>query len=356
MKSGDAVREVLVAWQRLGLRHAVAALAVALALAVPGLRYLLVVGWPFLPAFVFDLLTTGVMLVLAIIAADRLVDTGAPRFATYAAAIAMLAIVSRLISWHVAYAMGWRNWFSPETPLRVQQTQMLFGTVSLMINVGLGTAAYARWRERRATARQLHASEVRRAQDMRRLQEIRLRTLQARVDPQFLFDVLKRVGTLQRSDAAAADALLNDLVALLREMMPSEAAGASTVAREFSLALSYLRVVASAITALTIEVSVSPEAGDARLAPMLLVPLLDAALAAHPREMPRLKLRADAVRGRLRIMLAASPSGDISLPVDSAELARLRDRLAELYGANGALRIEPGAGLTVTLELPLERT
>ena len=354
-----SLRVVVKAWRGLGPRHAAAALAIALLNAVFGINFVLDSRhlWPYLPSHGVSASLHALALVLAVTAADGLVEHGAARLTTYATAVAVAAIASSVIGWHLMLALGWRNWFDPSEPMAVQRTQMLFQSINAMIQGGLGTAAYLHWRDTQAATRLLRVSELQRTLQARRLKETRLLALQARVDPEFLFAALKQVGVLQGSDAAAADALLHEVIVLLRALMPSDDDAASTVAGECALAVSYLRVVASAIRALTIELTISAEAGEARLAPMLLLPLLKAALAAHAATMPRLRLHADTEQGRLRIALSApanGPDAGMAFRSESTELATLRERLAQLHAADAELRIGPGPGLAATLYLPLE--
>jgi hypothetical protein len=343
----SAVRLVIESWRGLGFRHAAAALVLALinSLFASGITLTKPAGLiEYLPAFALRCALSGVMLVLALTAADHLVDHGAPRLRSFALAAALAAIGASVTSWYLVHALGWPNWFPAGTQMPVQRTQMAFEAIHGLLYNGLGTMAYLHWRDTQAAIRLLRSSELRRAPCARRLQQTRLLALQAHVEPELLFAALRRVGALQRIDAAAADALLSDLIALLRSLMPAARIADSTVDHEFTLALSYLRVVASAVTPLTIETSISPEAGSARLAPMLLQPLLKAALAAHAGSMPR----------RLRITLGAVPDAGASFASDAPELAQLRERLAESHGANATLTLEPGPGLCATLHLPLE--
>jgi hypothetical protein len=353
----SAIGLVIEPWRELGFRHAAAALVLALinSLFASGITLTKPAGLiEYLPAFALRCTLSGVMLVLALTAADHLVDHGAPRLRSFALAAALAAIGASVVSWYLVHALGWPNWFPAGTQMSVQRTQMAFEAIHGLLYNGLGTMAYLHWRDTQAATRLLRSTELRRAQSARYLHQTRLLALQAHVEPELLFAALRQVGALQRTDAAAADALLSELIALLRSLMPAARAADSTVDHEFALALSYLRVVASAVTPLTIEASISTEAEGARLAPMLLQPLLKAVLAAHAGGKPRLLLRADTLPGRLRITLGAASDAGAPFASGKPELALLRARLADLHGANAALTFEPGPALCATLHLPLE--
>jgi LytS/YehU family sensor histidine kinase len=62
----------------------------------------------------------------------------------------------------------------------------------------------------------LRAAELGRASLQQRLAEARLATLQARVDPDFLFQTLARLEQSYEADPDAADRLLDELIAFLR--------------------------------------------------------------------------------------------------------------------------------------------
>jgi hypothetical protein len=349
MTNRTALRHIATAWCALTWRHAGTALLVGTLFFLSNLRFLVHYGssGPVVAGFVLRHIVVGGILILAIVAADRLVDHGVPRLRTYGAAITIAALLSDPIAAQLSLLLRWHA---------VDLLPSLFnltGTVGVMIKGGLGSAAYVRWREAHMTSEALRRSQLQRADDVRRLQETRLQTLQARVDPQFLFDALGQVAALQRRDPAAADLLLNELIALLRQLMPHEHADASTVGREFALAVSHLRILAAAISALTVEVSIAPNAGDARLPPMLLVPLLSAVLAGRTSAMPRLTLQADISTDRVRIRLNVSVAVDPSI-LGSAELTGLRTRLLDLYGEVAVLEVQISESFGALIEVPRE--
>ena len=228
----SAIRLVIESWRGLGFRHAAMALVLALinSLFASGITLTKPVGLiEYLPAFALRCALSGVMLVLALTAADHLVDHGASRLRSFALAAALAAIGAAVTSWYLVHAFGWPNWFPAGTQMSVQRTQMAFEAIHGLLYNGLGTMAYLHWRDTQAAIRLLRSSELRRAQGARRLQQTRLLALQAQVEPELLFAALRQVGTLQRTDGAAADALLSELIALLRSLMPAARATDSTV-------------------------------------------------------------------------------------------------------------------------------
>jgi len=120
---------------------------------------------------------------------------------------------------------------------------------------------------------------------------------------------------------------------------------------------SYLRIAAALIGALTVEMSIADGTGEARLPPMLLIPLLVALLAAPPAPRAgavfRLRLRADSSLDRVRIRLDLSTAVDPSF-LTSKELTRLRMQLHDLYGDAAAFSVQMEGSFNALLELPRE--
>ncbi len=348
---------IVESWRALGVRHVAAAGALAgvNALFASGITLTRFFGVAdYLPAFAVRCALSGVCLVLALTAADHLVDNGAPRLQSFCLAAAAAAIVAAMASWYLVQATGWSNFFPANTRIDIQRTQMAFEAINGLIYNGLGTAAYLHWRDAQVARRLLHHSELRRAHGGQRLQQTRLLAMQAHVDPELLFAALRRIGILQRTDPPSADTLLSELIALLRALMPTDHAAASTVEHESKLGLSYLRVVATAMKDMTFQVSVAAEASTARLAPMLLLPLLKAAIAAHRGVAPHWRLDAATRPGQLRITLSAAADKDDSSTADSAALQELHERLVVLHGTQASLAAASGPGTHLTLTLPLQ--
>jgi hypothetical protein len=152
----------------------------------------------------------------------------------------------------------------------------------------------------------LRESELARRSAERWLLELRLGALQARLDPQVLFDTLDEAGRLYRSRPAAAEQLLDALIDYLRRALPQLRQAESTLQREVELALAYARVLRTPEgAALELEAVVEPKAGDARFPPMVVQPLCDAlarsALASGERACMRISATRDQDGARLRV-------------------------------------------------------
>jgi hypothetical protein len=81
---------------------------------------------------------------------------------------------------------------------------------------GLAAAVYASQRRRTRMLDALRSADMARARSEGALAQVRLRSLQTRVDPELVFQSLAKLEALYGSDPAAAEHLLEELVTFLR--------------------------------------------------------------------------------------------------------------------------------------------
>jgi LytS/YehU family sensor histidine kinase len=67
--------------------------------------------------------------------------------------------------------------------------------------------------------------------------------MQARVEPQFLFNTLLQVRDLYRASASRGEQMLDELIAYLRAAMPKMRDTSSTIGQELDLVRAYLGIV-----------------------------------------------------------------------------------------------------------------
>jgi LytS/YehU family sensor histidine kinase len=178
------------------------------------------------------------------------------------------------------------------------------------------------------------------------LASAQLLAIQARVDPQLLFDMLGAVKRSYEQDVARAEELLDELSAFLRAALPRLRSACSTLEIEFALVQSYARLLRDAGTAhIDLRIALPDALASAAFPPGVLMPLL-ASAAATPR---RVTLEASARGAGLCIQVS-----DTTTPA-AVTLERLRGSLSALYGERGQLQVQPlGAGVQLALEVPLE--
>jgi hypothetical protein len=176
----------------------------------------------------------------------------------------------------------------------------------------------------------------------------RLKAVQARIDPQLLFDLLEEVRRCYELDAQRAEGLLDELVAFLRSALPRLSHDHSIVSREADVARACVRLRAlAAATKVELVLNVDPEAARARCPPGVLLSLSDDVMR----------------RVQGHCTLQASRIGDdclisLSLPAQPSRqtLERVRALLADLYPTAAAVGCdgEPGDRARVTVRIPHE--
>jgi LytS/YehU family sensor histidine kinase len=205
----------------------------------------------------------------------------------------------------------------------------------------------------------MRAAEVERAHAARRTLESRLQAMQARVEPQFLFNTLAQVRDLYRSSATRGERMLEELIAYLRAAMPRMRDTSSTVGQEVELARAYLGIVSLRLgERLAFDVEPPAGAADARMPPMMLLPLVDHAIAhglADPQSSGSIRIRTAISDETVRLEIVDSGVG--FLPgTDDGNIAAIRERLSALYGndASLVLRRKETSATEAVLELRYE--
>lgn len=353
------------AWSRLTRRHFLAALALGAAIT---LWEILIAGpflpfWFILPELSLKMLSesefgalsgflkgefTALILLLAVAIADRAVDTGRTERKAYVLAVVLaVGLACPLAEAVVPYHAGWLN-------------TTIYGAMSWLMFGGLATFVYVDRKRARATRERLAAAELERTRGAKRMLESRLAAMQARVEPQFLFNTLAQVRDLYDANAALGERTLDDLIAYLRAAMPRMRDTSSTVAQEIELARAYLAIVKVRLgDRLEYTIDVPDGIGDARMPPMMLLPLIDHAVVrglAPTQEMGTLLITMEIVGGRLRLKLTDSGAGFVP-EAGGDGIGDIRERLQALYGNDASLelaRVEQRATRAV-MEIPYER-
>ena len=210
-------------------------------------------------------------------------------------------------------------------------------------------------RARRSTAALRQSELVRRGAE-RWLLELRLGSLQARLDPHVLFDTMDEAVRLYRSRPAAAEQLLDALIDYLRRALPQLRAAQSTLEREVALALAYTRVLRTADgESLEVESDIEPAVGDARFPPMVVQPLCDALARStlHGGVPVRMCISATRDQDGARLCVTARPAR--TAPA-SKRLEEIRHTLLAMFGP--VVRMDatgPMAGVvSVSVEVPYD--
>jgi len=185
------------------------------------------------------------------------------------------------------------------------------------------------------------------------LLESKLAAMQAQVEPRFLFDTLVDIEALYEKDPQHAAEDLDRLIAYLRAALPRLRDSGSSVEAEIDLVRAYLAIVTSLHGGRPrLAVRLADDCRQARFYPMLLLPLVQRAVR-HPSGMLPEHIELDVRRDDRSTVIELR----VDLPGgchDDPELARVRERLAGLYGKAAQMhcREVDARSTEVTLRLP----
>jgi Histidine kinase len=303
-------------------------------------------------------------LLLAVLVADRAVDRGAPRAFAYGMAVLVgTALGMAAMTMHMHLVWDAIDNPSPqqarliaENPLYVPMRAIGFALEWLMVT-GLAVYVYADRREARRMTALLHAAELQRNAQAKRVLESQLQAMQARIEPQFLFNTLAQVKRHYELNPAVGQRVLDELIAYLRAAMPRMRDTSSTLAQEIDLAVAYLNLVRMRLGGrLAFEIE-APDGRSVRMAPMVLLPLIDHALAHGPDSaiLRSIRILAEIAADKLRVVIV--DSGDGLAPETAGEaVTGIRERLLALYGEGATLELRRGEGASTAavLEIPYE--
>jgi hypothetical protein len=302
----------------------------------------------------FNDMAYALSLLLALVVADRIAGRDARRRGVYAAAViisgAMVSIPLGMLWYAVFPAMAGAGAFWPIS---------LNGFFSWLILGGAATFVYVDRRRARVSRQRMHAAELERAQAAKRTIESRLQALQARVEPQFLFNTLAQVRELYRVDASRGEQMLDELIAYLRAAMPKMRDTSSTVGQELDLVRAYLGIVRLRLgERLTFKIESSAAVNDVRMPPMMMLPLVDHTIAhgiAASQTNGEIRIHTAVVDGKVRLEIADSGVGFLPRNEDEA-IGGIRERLAALFESEARLELREREGNTTeaVLEIPLE--
>ena len=258
---------------------------------------------------------------------------------------AALAGVCAAIFGTLTYVLSWTDMLGATGDARD------FAVDSMAITLSMALLFFSHLQHSRMhadAAERLAAAKVAQREARRRLAYGQLKAVQARIDPQFLFDMLDAVRRAYASDPERAERLLDELVAFLRAALPRLQDASSTVPREAETARALARLHAlSADSSVDMRVDLADDALTARFPPGVLLPLLNEALQVRAGTCALTAAR-DGADSRIVLTLPAAP------PDETVE--RVRAVLAELYGSAAELVVEGrGDACRARVKVPYER-
>jgi LytS/YehU family sensor histidine kinase len=189
----------------------------------------------------------------------------------------------------------------------------------------------------------------------------RLETLQAQIQPHFLFNTLNALAVLaRRGDVGAVDHAIGDLGELLRASFAAPGRHEVTLHEELELVERYLALQRIRFPErLHVEWDVDDAARSVRVPVLLLQPLVENAIehGLASASGGRVVVRARRAGGALELEVADDGpgfGGGAGEREGGVGLANARERLALLYAAAASLEVgdAPGGGASVRIRLP----
>jgi sensor histidine kinase YesM len=197
----------------------------------------------------------------------------------------------------------------------------------------------------------------------RRLMEAKMATLQAQVEPHFLFNTLALIGQLIETDPKEAARVHAHLIEYLRSSLPQmRTKGGGTLGKQVELSRAYLSIMQARMKErLAVRFEVPDFLGSSPFPPMMLQTLIENSIK-HGLE-PKvaggtITVRAHVEGATLHVDVCDDGVG-IDLHADEGVgLANIRERLALLYGKDAELVIEmpPSGGACASIRLPYRMT
>jgi sensor histidine kinase YesM len=227
------------------------------------------------------------------------------------------------------------------------------GLLTLLPQMAVGLLRYRQYEMLTEQLRQ----EAEHERLARQLSESQLRLLRAQIEPHFLFNTLGAVQQLAQHGAPRAAVLTANLIDFLRSSMTDMRSEQVSLATEFALVESYLKVMEVRLGERLRHTLALPRALELVQVPsMMLLTLAENAIKHGIEPSVRggevaLSARVDA--GVVRICVADSGVGMSTTPGAGTGLDNLRHRLALAYGDAAGLTLEEGdPGLVAEIAIP----
>ena len=262
-------------------------------------------------------------------------------------------IVQEQVDRKVAALRGAAQDDSSGWPDLVELASMLLFAL-LIVKIAMGS-------KRRAESRAQAADAVAAEEGLKRqLAEARLKTMQAQVEPHFLFNTLASVDYLIETDPSRASRMQKNLIQYLRAALPQMRQASSTLGQEMALCRSYLEILKVRMDdRLQFVITMPAGLSTAAFPPMMLQTLVENSIKHGLEPKPEggaLTLNADVVDGNLRVAVSDTGLGFgvAGLEGGGVGLNNVRERLQALFGARGRVTIEansPG-GTIATIVIP----
>jgi two-component system, LytTR family, sensor histidine kinase AlgZ len=240
--------------------------------------------------------------------------------------------------------------------LHTLRSTLLFSMV-----FGLGAFSYASMRQRlRLVEQQLHDKEVAEERTRKLAAEARLRSLESRLHPHFLFNTLNSISALIAVDPTRAEQIVGRLAALLRASLETTSQSLIPLERELAMVEDYLDIERARFgDRLRGRVDVPADLRDAQVPPLSVQSLVENAVKhgiTPERSGGEVCVSASARNGQLTVAVADTGAGFDLSAIDAGHgLDSLVGRLDALFSSRGHLAVSRRDGRCV-VEMVLPRS
>lgn len=242
-----------------------------------------------------------------------------------------------------------------------QYLQTLRGALLFSLVFGFGAFSYASMRDRlRQAEEKLHEKEIAEERMQKLATEARLRSLESRLHPHFLFNTLNSISALIAIDPPRAEQIVGRLAALLRSSLDTTTQPLISLGQELAMVEDYVDIERARFGGkLRGRVNVPAELRDAQVPPLSIQSLVENAVKhgiTPQRSGGEVSVSASAENGRLRIEVSDTGAGfDLTAIRAGHGLDCLVGRLDALFSDRAHVHVSRREGQCV-VEMVLPRS
>ena len=179
----------------------------------------------------------------------------------------------------------------------------------------------------------------------RQLAEAKLQTLQAQIEPHFLYNTLANIQHLIGHRPADAEAMLTGLIRYLRESLPRMRDVCSTLGQEFALSTAYLDIARIRLGGrLAVETDLPADLQSCAFPPLVIQTLVENALkhGVEPKVgAATIRISASTGQNEICVTVADDGVGLGEVQGTGVGLRNTRERLAAIFGPKARLVLAP---------------
>jgi hypothetical protein len=328
--------------------------------AIQGLGYLLFASdrsWVLVADPIVGGTAQALLLLLALAIAANVEMSRLPRWLPFAMAMVAATVGVASIEWILAFVDAIASGAKPDTT-GMDVAQYAWNRTPYLLITGtfamFGAMQAQDVARRDGALRRLRMEQTRVA---RATYEAQLVALQARVEPRFLFDTLSDVEIIYEREPGLGARIMDELIVYLRAALPTIDDTSSSLNVELTLVANWLDIVRIR-TGNRLAFVIEDEAPrDARLPPMVLLPLVQHAAEDGTDLTRAIFVETASDGGRIRVTVIG-PAAAFAPSSPSPAVQAVRERVDALYGdlARFTLQSVMHDRSQAILEIPYERT